>query len=215
MSEREFPFREAEAVLGHSFGNRDLLLTAFTHTTYANRFGGESNERLEFLGDAVLELLVTERLLRTCGEDEGTLTDLRKDYVSQTALEEAEKRAGLMRFLRFEGSEENIGGKTPSNLFEAAVGAVYLDGGLTAAGSFAWSYLSIVKTENYKTLLQELVQKRSKTAPRYQTVEEDGRFVCTVSAMGAEASGEGSGKKAAETAAASVLYQKLSKGNHS
>ena len=204
-------FGALEEILGHRFSDRSLLLTAFTHSSYAAHYGTESNERLEFLGDAVLELIVTEMLICTSSGDEGKLTELRKQYVSRSALEKAEARARLMPHLLYEGSGENIGGKTASNLFEAAIGALYPDGGMPCAKRFLKKYLSVIATENYKTLLQEFVQERQREMPEYHVRGEAGHFECTVSAMGMEATGMGGSKKAAETAAARELYEKLRK----
>ena len=188
-------FVKIESILGHAFADRALLVTAFTHETYKSVHGGKSNERLEFLGDSVLQLAVTEMLLKRYNSDEGKLTELRKQYVSRTALEQAEGRANLMPYLRYEGREENIGGKTNSNLFEAVIGALYLDGGLEAAKTFLKKYLEKIETENYKTLLQEYVQDQKRGTPHYAVHEEKGSYVCTVTALGASASGMGATKR--------------------
>ena len=95
----------AEGAIGHTFSDRALLKMSFTHSSLAVS-GQQSNERLEFLGDAVLEILVTERLYHDVDAPEGTLTELRKRYVSKAALECAERRVGLMRFLRYAGGED-------------------------------------------------------------------------------------------------------------
>ncbi len=204
--------REAERALCYTFRDKRLLRAAFTHKSYANARGGEHNERLEFLGDAVLQLCVTERLYRECGEDEGTLTEDRKNYVSQTALTQAEARAGLMRFLRHSGGGENVGGKTSSNLFEAAVGAVYLDGGYEAAEAFVFRFVFKTEDDNFKTKLQELAQERGGSLPYYETAKgERENFRCVVSALGERAQGEGRSKQAAENAAAKALYGTLIK----
>ena len=204
-----------EEALGYTFQDKQLLLTAFTHSSYAYQHGVESNERLEFLGDAVLQLAVTEMLLLTSKEDEGKLTELRKQYVSKPALEQAEKRVDLMRFLRYSGGENNVGGKTRSNLFEAVIGAIYLDGGLEAAKQFLRTHLSEIASENHKTVLQEYVQEREKTPPVYDTQEVEGGFECIAKALGCSASGFGTSKKAAETEAARKLFKILSEGKRS
>jgi len=204
--------REAEALIGYSFRNKNLLAACFTHKTYSNARGGPDNERLEFLGDAVLQLCVTEELFRSSSRDEGKLTELRQQLVSQSALERACERAGLMRFLRYLGSEQNVGGKTVSNLFEAVVGGIYLDGGLEEVKAFLGRYLTVCPTENYRTLLQEFVQERIKRTPEYTVTEENGTFTCTVRAMGFRADGSGESKKAAEMQAAKSLYFMLTEG---
>ncbi len=204
--------KELEKILGHVFSDKNLLETAFTHSSFAAEQGGESNERLEFLGDAVLELICTEQLYKNNPKDEGELTKLRQQYVSRAALEEACDRAGLMKYLRFCGNENNIAGKTKSNLFEAALGALYLDGGLPAAEKFCAKYLRFTEQKNYKSLLQELVQEETKGMPLYETAQEGEKFLCTVSALGERAQGEGASKQAAETEAARKLYEKIGKG---
>ena len=205
----EKTFRTVQNVLGYEFQNRDLLLSCFTHKSYANAFGGEHNERLEFLGDAVLQLAVTETLYGATAEDEGALTELRKQFVSKSALERAEARAGLMQYLRYSGGEHNVGGKTASNLFEAVVAGLYLDGGMAAAKAFLRRYLAVIETENYKSLLQEFVQGRMKEAPHYEVRVAESGFHCTVRALGESAEGAGASKKEAETNAAKTLYCRL------
>ena len=200
-----------EGRIGYTFRDKKLLEVAFTHSSLATSEGERDNERLEFLGDAVLELVVTEMLFLSSHEDEGKLTELRKQYVSQSALEKAEERLSLMQYLRYAGGEMNIAGKTRSNLFEAVAGAIYLDGGLPAAKKFLLTNLVEIGTENFKTLLQEYVQERVHATPRYETREEGEEFVCTVHALGKKAEGRGTGKKAAETEAAKRLYALLTK----
>lgn len=207
----ERTYGEAERAIGYAFKDRNLLKTCFTHKTYANVCGGEHNERLEFLGDAVLQLCVTEKLFGDCKCDEGKLTELRKQYVSKPALDLAERKAGLMRFLRYSGGERNVSGKTPSNLFEAVVAGIYLDGGAEEAKRFLARYLTEIETENYKTMLQEFVQDRTKSVPEYRVDFEDGTYRCRVCALGESAEGAGESKKTAETEAAKTLYLKLTK----
>lgn len=207
---KEEELAEAERVLGHTFSDRGLLKTCFTHASLTNA-GYTSNERLEFLGDAVLELLVTEKLYRSIDAREGTLTELRKRYVSKSALERAERRIGLMRFLRYAGGEDTIRGKTASNLFEAALGAIYLDGGMAAAKTFLMRTLEAIDPDNFKSVLQEFVQKSEHAPPVYETVADGDGYRSVVRARGQEACGTGTSKKAAETAAAKNLYGILSK----
>lgn len=216
MSPAVYPFTpaelsEIEKAIGHTFRDKQLLAVAFTHASLSPAY--RSNERLEFLGDAVLQLAVTEMLYDRVDADEGKLTEMRKQYVSRPALERAESRARLMRFLRHAGGEENVGGKTASNLIEATIGALYLDGGSRAARSFLKKFLSEIETENYKTLLQEFVQEREKKIPCYHVCDAEDGFVCTVSAMGVSATGMGTSKKVAETAAAKALYFTLTQKN--
>lgn len=196
-------------ILGYTFKNMELLKACFTHRSYSNLFECKDNERLEFLGDAVLELAVTEQLFRSHEEREGALTELRQRLVSQSALERASERLGLMRFLRHSGGESNLRGKTSSNLFEAVVGGIYLDGGMEEVRPFLLRNLSLIAPANYKTLLQEFVQERTKSRPVYETHAEGEGYICTVSALEQSAEGRGESKKSAETSAAEQLYQIL------
>lgn len=207
----EETFARAEEALGYRFTDRELLKTAFTHASYAAAYGGRDNERLEFLGDAAIELVVTEALFLACRDDEGALTELRKRFVSKEALERAEERIGLMRFLRHSGGENNLGGKTRSNLFEAAAGAIFLDGGFGQVKAWLRPRLVEAETVNYKSLLQELTQEEARETPAYRTRETEDGFICTAYALGEEATGSGSSKKAAQTQAAERLYTKLRK----
>ena len=194
---------DAERALGYTFRNKALLSVCFTHASVA---GEESNERLEFLGDAVIGLYVTDRLYRGSAASEGQLTERRKRYVSREALEEAEHRLGLLRYLRYAGGEDALRGKTASNLFEAAAGAIYLDGGWAAAEEFLSRTLVEADAPNYKTALQEYVQQRTHATPVYDSREDEDEFFCEVRALGRSAQGRGATKKLAEQAAARSLF---------
>lgn len=209
----ETDLAEAEEAIGYSFRDKSLLKTCLTHSTWGKLRGAEDNERLEFLGDAVLSLIVSNRLFRENPEaSEGQLTALRQQYVSGEPLEAFCKRAGFMRFLRHSGGEQNLGAKTVSSLPEAILGAVYLDGGYEEAQKFVWRYLEFTPSGNYRTLLQEYVQERTKKTPVYSPCrEENGKQHCVVSALGREAHGSGDSKKTAETEAAEKLYRILVK----
>ena len=203
------PLDGAERALGYTFRDKTLLESCFTHASLSA--GGQTtNERLEFLGDAVLELAVTEKLYRETDAGEGTLTALRQRYVSKSALERAEARLGLTRYLRYAGGEDALRGKTASNLFEAAVGAIYLDGGMAEVYAFLERSLQAAEPSNYKSALQEYTQRYEHTPPVYETAAAENGFFCTVRALGKAASGAGTNKKAAETAAAKKLYGILS-----
>lgn len=206
-------YRAAERAIGYEFRDRELLITCFTHKSYANAFGGEHNERLEFLGDAVLGLVVSDMLYRDhLKSDEGELTNRRKQYVSKDALTPIAEKLALMQYLRLSGGKENLGAKTPSSLFEAVVAGIYLDGGLKEAEKFLSRHLEIAAVIDYKTALQEYVQARSKRAPEYfDERETETGFVCGVRALGKTAEGEGTSKKAAQVSAAKQLLEKLQK----
>ncbi|MDE7158920.1 MAG: hypothetical protein K2N74_05020 [Clostridiales bacterium] len=202
---------EAETAIGYRFRDEKILKRCFTHSSYSNLTGEESNERLEFLGDSVLQLFVTHLLFeRNPHKQEGDLTEQRQKYVSQEALTSSEKKAGLMRFLRYSGGEDNVGGKTPSNLFEAVIAGIYLDGGYDSAKQFMGKFLTETDTVNYKNKLQELVQPIAHETPVYTGAEKEGKYTCTVTALGKSAEAVGENKKAAEKEAAKKLYQILS-----
>ena len=144
----------AEQALGYVFQNKSLLKQCFTHKSFADNSHEPHNERLEFLGDAVLQFAVSESLYLREDTDEGRMTEMRKRYVSREALNKATAKAGILKFLRYAGGEDTIGGKTPSNLFEAVVAGIYLDGGMNAARAFLKRYLEEDEFCNYKSLLQ-------------------------------------------------------------
>ena len=201
---------EAEAAIGYTFQSKSLLEESLTHKSYSNASGGANNERLEFLGDAVLEIIVSEWLYAAYPQaEEGELTAMRQQFVSKTALADLCKRAGFMRFLRYMGGKQNLGSKTVESLPEAILGAVYLDGGFKEARAFVSRFIVAAQTQNYKSLLQEYVQKRTKQTPVYAAEEADGKYRCVVRAMDREAEGTGGSKQAAEIAAAEKLYRKL------
>ena len=199
--------RAAEEALGYTFRDKALLRACFTHMSYANANGGQGNGRLEFLGDAVLQLVVTDQLYRTRKESEGVLTKLRQRLVCKEALVRAESRADLMRFLLYTGGADNLGGKTPSDLFEAVVAGLYLDGGMEAAERFLERTLSMTEESDYISLLQEWLQAKGEAAPvpAYESVE--GGYVCKIEARGLHAEGRGANKQAAHREAAERLFK--------
>lgn len=215
----KFPITEIENKIGYSFKNKALLEEAFTHSTYANVHGGKDNERLEYLGDAVLQLIVTEwQYLRDRSAQEGELTYERQKLVCEEALDEAVQALGIKDYLLMEGGRANVGRKTVSSLFETVVAAIYLDGGYEAAKTFILNHGKLeeqLQPKNYKGELQELLQKRGGQVPNY-SVKKSGKdnapvFEATVSALGKSATGKGGSKKEAEQAAANALLDKLSK----
>lgn len=215
----KFPITEIENKIGYSFQNKALLEEAFTHSTYANAHGGKDNERLEYLGDAVLQLIVTEwQYLRDRTAQEGELTYERQKLVCEEALDEAVQALGIQDYLLIEGGRSNVGRKTVSSLFETVVAAIYLDGGYEAAKTFILRHGKLeeqLQPKNYKGELQELLQKRGGQVPNY-SVQKSGKdnapvFEATVSALGKSAVGKGGSKKEAEQAAANALLDKLSK----
>jgi len=184
------------AGLGHAFADPRLLATALTHSSYANERGESAghNERLEFLGDAVLELCVSEELFARFPEaPEGELTLLRSQLVNESSLADMARRLGLAGHVLLGRGEENQGGRSRpsllSDVFEAVVGAVFLDGGYQAAQTFvtrvfreAWPERPAApKAKDFKSRLQEYTQKTHKARPTYALLgsagpEHDKRF---------------------------------------
>ncbi len=200
--------------LGYIFRDAALLETCFTHSSYANEHGGESNERLEFLGDAVLGFLVADELYRTRGVREGEMTALRSRLVSAKPLAEAIRADGLEQYLRVSGS--GAGEKAVSSLFEALTAGIYLDGGLEAARAFVRAKLSPEKAAgaNYKGELQEYLQARLHETARYVLVSQEGeahapRFTVRAEGAGEQALGTGGSVRAAEKDAARSLLELL------
>ena len=164
--------------------NIELYQTAFTHTSYANEHGVESYERLEFLGDAVLQLLMSDYLFNTRHIDEGEMTKLRSHYVCETALYEYSKILGLGEHLRLGKGELESGGMkrkaTNSDIFESFLGALYLDQGIEVARKFFKEIvIPIIEShaidyfKDYKYSLQEYVQTDKKSL-KYKIINEEG-----------------------------------------
>ena len=218
MRERAFPYEEIEKKIDYTFQDKSLLKKAFTHSTYANAYGGEDNERMEYLGDAVLQMVVTEwQYAHKKSASEGTLTRERQLYVCEEALMDAVDELGIKKHLLFSGGSANVGRKTLSSLFETVIAAVYLDGGYDCAKKFVLKYGGLEKqtvSVNYKGIAQEFMQKHGEELPVYET-QKSGKdnapvFKTQVFAMGLTAEGEGGSKKEAEQSAAKALMERLS-----
>ena len=217
--------------LGISFRQESLLEQAFVHTSYLNEnpdFDLPDNERLEFLGDAILNFTVAERLYKEFPNlPEGDLTEIRASLVCRDTLAEVASSLKLGDWLLLGQGEEASGGRTRrsnlANAMEALIGAIYLDQGLAAARKFVLKQLKLelrkIKagkmTPNYKALVQELIQGQKKPAPVYHLVETAGpdhnkQFTAEILVEG-EALGRGTGnsKKAAESQAARAAWEKL------
>ena len=222
---------DCQRALDISFSDEWLLKQAFVHSSYLNEnpdFTLPSNERLEFLGDAILDFIVTERIYKEFPElPEGELTTIRSSLVCRETLAEAAFSLKLGDWLLLgEGEEANGGRVRQSNLanaMEALIGAIYLNQGLAKAKEFVLRQLEPIlekikageMTPNYKALVQELVQKEKRSAPVYHLVEaigpdHDKQFTVEVLIEG-EILGRGTGKnkKAAETEAARSAWEKL------
>ena len=208
-----------EEAIGHSFKDKTLLEVALTHTSYANEAKRrlKHNERLEFLGDSVLSIVVAEHLFITENRlPEGELTRQRAALVCEPALAAFANQIQLGNYLRLGKGEEMSGGRNrPSILadaFEALIAALYLDGGIEAARSFILPFVkssaSTKAEEDYKTRLQEVVQQNPEERVRYFVTDEEGpdhdkSFVVEVH-LNSNCIGKGRGhsKKTAEQQAA-------------
>lgn len=218
-----------EKGLGVAFDEPAYLEQALIHSSYVNENPAYTdNERLEFLGDAVLGLVIAERLYREMPDaSEGKMTRLRASLVSQDSLAGLALALRLGDYLRLGRGEEAGGGRTkPANLaraLEAVIAAIYLDRGLTVSRDFILMVFADaldrarqeIQNLNYKSRLQELVQAGGEPSPSYRVVEMSGpdhdRSFTVEVAVGARVLGRGSGKskKQAETEAARAALVKL------
>lgn len=175
--------------LGITFHNIDLLVTAFTHRSYVNEHRKtvkEHNERLEFLGDAVLELVVTEHLYNNYPDPEGILTNWRSALVRTESISAAASTFGFEPYLRLSRGEKQGTARARAqilaNSYEAVVGAIYLDQGYDAAKAFITksilsTFAKILETGSWmdpKSHLQELSQSRESMTPIYKVESEEG-----------------------------------------
>jgi ribonuclease-3 len=224
-------WNDCQRDLGISFRHVSLLEQAFVHRSYLNEnpdFDLSDNERLEFLGDAILNFIVAARLYKEFPNlPEGDLTEIRASLVCRDTLAEVASSLRLGVWLLLGQGEETSGGRAKqsnlANAMEALIGAIYLDQGLATARRFVLKQLKAelrkIKagkmTPNYKALVQELIQGQKKPAPVYHLVEaagpdHDKEFTAEILVEG-EALGRGTGKnkKAAESQAARAAWEKL------
>ena len=171
---------DLEVLLGHAFRDRSFLLNALSHSSIKND-NRPSNERLEFLGDAVIGLVISEALYRRYpDEDEGTLTRIKSQAVSRATLERIAKAMGLDRYILVGKGvlKREIPSSLLGNMFEAIVGAIYLDTGLSAVRKFILRHLNVVIQEieedraerNYKSMLQHHCQRERNAVPSYRVI---------------------------------------------
>jgi len=204
-----------------------LVKAALTHASYANETGeGEANERLEFLGDAVLDLALADILYHRFPErDEGELSKIRAVVVSRPVLAEVARRLELGPLLLLGKGEEQAGGRERPSILAAALealfGVVFLHLGYATARELAERLLgeeieryAAERSPDYKSLLQELGQRRYGALPAYNLIESEGPehkkvFTVSVELGGSKALGRGRSKKEAEQAAAKRLYLRL------
>ena len=219
--------KDLEAAIGYQFKNIMLLQNALTHSSYANECWHDSlksNERLEFLGDSILGMVVAEYLFtRFPNCPEGELTKMRADMVCEQALAAIAEKLDLGRHLLLGNGEEQTGGRNRASILadavESVIAASFLDGGMDAAKAFIEKFvLCDVKPEqkhnvDYKTALQEQVQKKKAQVLTYELLEESGPdhaklFKVAVNLNGKQiGTGEGSSKKRAEQAAAKTALE--------
>lgn len=200
-----------EKKLGYKFRNRELLVRALTHSSASRR---ENFEQLEFLGDSVIQLIVTDRLYEE-GGDEGYMTARRQKLVSHAPLKAASLALGLPDYV-VKGVPD-IGEKALSSIYESVAGAIFADGGYKSAQKFvAKTLLSahFLEQENFKGELQEFVQARGEELPQYNTrlcggTSNKPEFVCDVLVCGKSFSGTGGSKSEAEKHAAKSALQAL------
>ena len=221
--------RDLEEAIGYHFHNISLLQNALTHSSYANERWHNSllsNERLEFLGDSVLGMLVAEYLYRNFPDrPEGELTRMRADMVCEGTLSATANRIGLGKHLMLGHGEEQGGGRTRDSILadamESVIAACFLDGGLEAALQIVQKFILVevpvtrLHNVDYKTQLQELVQQKKNQVLSYALVGQSGpdhdkHFDVAVSLNGETVGvGSGSSKKRAEQMAARDAMEKL------
>ena len=207
---------QLQEVLHYTFKNPALLRIAMTHTSFANesKVPSTHNERLEFLGDSVLSVVVADYLFHHSKRPEGELTRMRASLVSEEALFQFAQEIHLGDYLRL-GRGADLGGgrnrpSVVSDAFEALIAALYLDGGMETARNFILPFITEGKTaeEDYKTRLQEVIQQNPEEKLHYAVESENGpdhdkKFVVAVYLNSNRmAAGEGRSKKAAEQQAA-------------
>lgn len=223
------PYQEfAREKLGFEFQNIDLLVTALTHRSYVNEHRKsvfEHNERLEFLGDAVLELVVTDFLFRNYSEAEGILTSWRAALVRTESIGEAGKKLGYEPLVRMSRGEKQGSDRARlqilANAFEALIGAIYLERGYNDAAAFITEHITskldnILKEGSWrdpKSHLQEVMQRVDGVTPRYIVLEEVGPDHDKVFTLGVYAGerlvskGMGPSKQAAQQEAAKAALK--------
>jgi ribonuclease-3 len=213
--------------LGYTFKNKELLIEALTHKSYKQPY---NNERLEFLGDAVLDLIVGEYLYTKFRDfDEGKLSKMRASLVNEGGFTSLANHLGLGEYIYLSNAEENNSGRTKSSLlsnaFEALMGAIYLETGLGKVQEITIRLLEYVHPDisldslfkDYKTSLQELTQAHYGTTPEYQLIAAHGpdhkkEFEVAVIIDGKRyASAQGKSKKQAQQEAAQIALEMLSK----
>ena len=239
---KHLPLDTLENALGHRFANRALLEDALTHSSFARESPEptDDNEQMEFLGDAVLQLVASQELYQRFPHyHEGELSKLRAHLVNAQHLVHCAQQLHLGSYLRLGRGEEKTGGRRKTALLsdavEALLAAIYLDGGLIPAREFVLSHIlepeldrlssdqSVVLSSDHKSRLQEMLRASGRPEPRYEMVGEEGpahrksftmRVVVLDSANQTEFASQGSGntKKAASQVAAREALERLQSG---
>ena len=229
-----FDIDACESKIGYSFKDKMLLRKCFTHASYAYEHGEQDNELLEFFGDAIIQMVVTEYLYKHANGDEGLLTKTRAELVSREPLLRSVKKLGLDQFVLLgRGQEKNVNKdeKLFSSIYEALVAGIYVDGGMNSAKKFILNTIisdfenknnrkgktqSKTKSDS-KNQLQEYVQKNKMGSIAYQMLWKKGpdhkpTFRVAMTLNGARISeGEGQSKKIAEMVAAESALKKIKK----
>ncbi len=219
---------ELEQKIKYEFNNKELLKRALTHTSYAHEKHIDSNEKLEFLGDAILEFIVSNYLYENYKHlKEGEMTKVRATVVCEKSLYEVAKRHNFSDFLYLGRSEEASNGRSKPAIIadsvEAVIAAIYIDSGLEQAREFIIRNLEQaietasknVGMKDYKTVLQEKLQIHGSVTIKYELVEEKGPdhdkiFIAEVSCDGKKlAKGKGGTKKSAEMEAARIALEEI------
>ncbi len=209
--------QEVENIIGYTFKNKDLLNQAFIHSSYGNEFLVECYEKLEFLGDSVLSLVISEELMNHFSFKEGEMTKLRAYIVSSKNLSGIIENLGLDKYIKFGKSMKNQHNLPSVNgdIFESVLGAIYLDSDFNKAKEFVLKNIDVKNYLNikndYKTMLQEIVQgEGGKISYNTNQVENDTNFKAEVLINGIVVSTAiSTSKKAAETLAAEIAIKKL------
>lgn len=218
---------DIEQVLGYRFKDKAILREALTHKSFAGeRRGVKHNERLEFLGDSIIGAIVAEYIYKQCPhEEEGVLSKIKSNLVSRHNLYLWAKQLELGLYMNLGHGELATGGRERdsilSNAMEAIIGALYLDGGKNAVETFVANWMTSQPLEqdsgDYKSRLQEHIQKKTQSTPSYEVLQTVGPehakiFTVQVCLDGKKLGvGKGRNKKLAEQAAAQDAYGKLVK----
>lgn len=226
MTEDNIDIKEFEKKSSIKFDNKNLLIHALTHKSYASEHGRSLwNERLEFLGDSVLSLIIADYLYQKYTEEtEGILSRIKSRLVSKIILADMARQIGLGSFVLLSSGEETTGGRVKETIladtFEAVLGALFLDKGLSAAKNFVIKNLPFKNIDvdiDYKSRLQEIIQKQHKILPVYVVTNESGPEHDKVFEVNVKVkrttygTGAGKNKKEAEQQAAKDALMKIQK----